>query len=688
MAVKARDDVTLSTVTDVASTARYYLMQASTAAAPSQPTAVPAPSPWVTSEPAYTEGSTNTLYTVDVTVFTDGTFDYTPVSKSSSYEAAKQAYNKAVAAGTAASAAQAQADAALAAAPEWVTDPNFSTGSDKPTGITINATGAPVTPPGPATTYGRLNGRGSYLNLTIRNYAKPTTYRLSADLIADSTATAKATIGFIVKSAAGNTSWPTIAGVLPADASTAWARISGDITIPAGSTNVRVFMQINSSGSTAVGWYVTNLSVKDITEAKTALDAAAAAKTAADNAQTSANAANTDAANALSVANLADAAAKGLIKATATDPGQQEGRIWLQLDSSGRVIAVKISNGTAWSTYTLMAGQIIVPGSIGTTLIADGGITTPKLNVTDAMNAKILNIGFADSQGRTILNGDRIRMWNSSGQVTIDLDATTGTATLVNANITGTLRTGATGNRVEISTSSDDQTERGTIAFFNSSADETPSSLSASTRYYGNGLSSKGIDVSVGGSSFFIGDDTVFSEKTLDMPLKVRRTDLQPEVERVVPYLSLDSPPTGGANYEGRRALASEGQYFMREYVYFNDAWHLENTQVALPLGSNTAAGFGGVPTVVRDRQNVALYGVAQSSSNWAVGWVVGTVPSGKDLLPAKDAYGLAASGGSLVRLKIATSGVITVDAIMTGSPANWIILDGINWLSNLRWPL
>lgn len=52
-------------------------------------------SKWNDTEPSYTEGSTNSLYFVDCTVFSDDTFIYSDVSLSSSYEAAKLAYNKA-----------------------------------------------------------------------------------------------------------------------------------------------------------------------------------------------------------------------------------------------------------------------------------------------------------------------------------------------------------------------------------------------------------------------------------------------------------------------------------------------------------------------------------------------------------------------------------------------------------------
>lgn len=95
MAVKASGQITLSSVVDVYATYRYYLLQSSTAAVPAKPTTFPPSSAWKDAEPGYTEGSTNSLYIVDCSVFSDGTFAYSLVSLSSSYEAAKAAYNKA-----------------------------------------------------------------------------------------------------------------------------------------------------------------------------------------------------------------------------------------------------------------------------------------------------------------------------------------------------------------------------------------------------------------------------------------------------------------------------------------------------------------------------------------------------------------------------------------------------------------
>lgn len=93
---KAKAEITIFNVKDVKSVTRFYLLQSSTATAPSKPTTITPGGNWKTTEPSYTDGSTNTLYFVDLTIMSDGkTFSYSDVSKSSSYEAAKSAWNKA-----------------------------------------------------------------------------------------------------------------------------------------------------------------------------------------------------------------------------------------------------------------------------------------------------------------------------------------------------------------------------------------------------------------------------------------------------------------------------------------------------------------------------------------------------------------------------------------------------------------
>ena len=74
MAVRATGQVTISVAVDVSSVTRYYLLQASTLAPPAKPTtANPPGGSWAATEPTYAEGSTNSLYTCDLTVFSDGT---------------------------------------------------------------------------------------------------------------------------------------------------------------------------------------------------------------------------------------------------------------------------------------------------------------------------------------------------------------------------------------------------------------------------------------------------------------------------------------------------------------------------------------------------------------------------------------------------------------------------------------
>ena len=93
--VLARDTISLAEIRDIESVTWYYKLQASTAQPPSKPT-TDTPTGWSTTEPTYTEGSTNSLYIVQKTKYTDDTFSYSDVSLSTSYEASKAAYNKSV----------------------------------------------------------------------------------------------------------------------------------------------------------------------------------------------------------------------------------------------------------------------------------------------------------------------------------------------------------------------------------------------------------------------------------------------------------------------------------------------------------------------------------------------------------------------------------------------------------------
>lgn len=98
MAIRASDRVTLAVLPALTYARTYYCLQASTLGEPAKPTTNPPPDAiWKPTEPPYTAGATVTLYTVQLSVYGTAGFEYGDVQKSSSFEAAKQAYNLALA---------------------------------------------------------------------------------------------------------------------------------------------------------------------------------------------------------------------------------------------------------------------------------------------------------------------------------------------------------------------------------------------------------------------------------------------------------------------------------------------------------------------------------------------------------------------------------------------------------------
>ena len=96
MAVKGSATITLTQYRDTQSVTRYYKLQPAGSSAPSKPTTKPPSSDWTDSEPAC--DISKELYFCDLTIFSNGEGEYSKVSKSTSYEAAKQAFNRAQAA--------------------------------------------------------------------------------------------------------------------------------------------------------------------------------------------------------------------------------------------------------------------------------------------------------------------------------------------------------------------------------------------------------------------------------------------------------------------------------------------------------------------------------------------------------------------------------------------------------------
>ena len=96
MEIKASDEITLYKINSFSKMTRFYLLQSSALNPPEKPAdGSVISSNWSKTEPSYSPGSTSTLYFVDKTVLSDGSTQYSEVSKSSSYEAARNAWEKA-----------------------------------------------------------------------------------------------------------------------------------------------------------------------------------------------------------------------------------------------------------------------------------------------------------------------------------------------------------------------------------------------------------------------------------------------------------------------------------------------------------------------------------------------------------------------------------------------------------------
>lgn len=96
MTVKAKASISVSWLDGISSIRRYYSL-ADSSTAPSKPTTSTPGAPWSDTEPTIDSSNiAKYLYFVDRTVFSNASVSYSSVSLSTSFEAAKVAYNKAL----------------------------------------------------------------------------------------------------------------------------------------------------------------------------------------------------------------------------------------------------------------------------------------------------------------------------------------------------------------------------------------------------------------------------------------------------------------------------------------------------------------------------------------------------------------------------------------------------------------
>ena len=114
-----------------------------------------------------------------------------------------------------------------------------------------------------------------------------------------------------------------------------------------------------------------------LTDARSALDGLDAQATAAAAAQSAADQARADA-----VAALKAAEESSVFSATAPE-SPRVGQVWYELNAAGAIVGIHVWDGSAWLVRTLAAGQVLVPGSVGSTLIGPGSVTTREIDVDD-----------------------------------------------------------------------------------------------------------------------------------------------------------------------------------------------------------------------------------------------------------------------------------------------------------------
>lgn len=122
-------------------------------------------------------------------------------------------------------------------------------------------------------------------------------------------------------------------------------------------------------------------------------------------------------------ANVAQAFAEGLVYTGPSSPDGGKGKLWFMTDASGRVKGMYRWDDASktWKRYSMIAGEILVPGSVGAVQIADGAVTAKKVQATaiDGMTITGAVVRTAESGARTELAGSGLRVVDADGNDTI-----------------------------------------------------------------------------------------------------------------------------------------------------------------------------------------------------------------------------------------------------------------------------
>ena len=266
-------------------------------------------------------------------------------------------------------AASSKADAALSRGVELVRNPAFDPawGDLDGFGLAMGMTGAPAKPPLPYATYGALTQR-DYFSSWRFPLDRGRKYRFGFWCICDGKNREDLRIGW--RYVNPNTHWDQAVTVTQEEASS-WVWREAVVGTPDQWTDtdhsLSVWLNIAGYGDQATGWWITGLTVRDVTDSQDAKDQAAKAQTTADGKNRT-------------FTSQAEPAHAGLT------PGD----VWYRQDSTGNVIGVMIWDGSRFNRQVAMADQLLVPGSLGPISMADGSVTAVKIKADDAMLKKLL----------------------------------------------------------------------------------------------------------------------------------------------------------------------------------------------------------------------------------------------------------------------------------------------------------
>lgn len=282
---------------------------------------------------------------------------------------ADSAANAAAAASSKADSTSGKADTALSRGVELVRNPAFDPawGDLDGFGLGMGSSGAPAAPPSPYTTYGALTQR-DYFSSWRFPLDRDRRYRFGFRCICDGKGREDLRIGW--RYVDSYTHWDEAVTVTQEEASS-WVWREAVASTPDQWTDtdhsLSAWLNIAGYGDKATGWWITGLTIRDVTESQNAKDQASKAQTTADG--------------------------KNRIIAAAAEPthgGLALGDLWMQLDPSGHVSGIQVWNGKAFTDYVLMAQQVLVAGSVGTISLADGAVTAGKVTASEALLEKLL----------------------------------------------------------------------------------------------------------------------------------------------------------------------------------------------------------------------------------------------------------------------------------------------------------